>query len=109
MNRPSNRSPYSAALSRRSFLNRSGMGFAMLGLGGVLADDKRLDATVSSGASSGVSSEASGVTTGPLAPKAPHFAPKAKRIIHIFLNGGVSHVPFLASRCSTPAPWKHTV
>lgn len=30
--------------------------------------------------------------TSPLAPKAPHFAPKAKRIIHIFANGGPSHV-----------------
>ena len=28
----------------------------------------------------------------PLAPKQPHFAPKAKRIIHFFLNGGPSHV-----------------
>jgi hypothetical protein len=28
----------------------------------------------------------------PLAPHAPHFAPKAKRVIHFFLNGGPSHV-----------------
>jgi hypothetical protein len=28
----------------------------------------------------------------PLAPKQPHFAPKAKRIIFIFSNGGVSHM-----------------
>ena len=28
----------------------------------------------------------------PLLPRAPHFAPKAKRIIHFFLNGGASHV-----------------
>jgi len=28
----------------------------------------------------------------PLAPKFPHFAPKAKRIIHLFANGGPSHV-----------------
>jgi hypothetical protein len=24
----------------------------------------------------------------PLAPRAPHFAPKAKRVVHFFLNGG---------------------
>ena len=30
--------------------------------------------------------------TNPLAPRAPHFAPKAKRVIHFFLNGGPSHV-----------------
>src|SRR5215204_4723733 len=28
----------------------------------------------------------------PLLPRAPHFAPKAKRVIHFFLNGGASHV-----------------
>ena len=28
----------------------------------------------------------------PLAPKAPHFTPKAKRVIFIFSNGGVSHI-----------------
>ena len=28
----------------------------------------------------------------PLSPKKPQFAPKAKRVIHIFLNGGPSHV-----------------
>ena len=28
----------------------------------------------------------------PLAPKAPHFPPKAKRVIYLFLNGGPSQV-----------------
>src|SRR5690606_27306561 len=28
----------------------------------------------------------------PLAPRAPHFAPKARRLLFIFLPGGVSHV-----------------
>ena len=27
-----------------------------------------------------------------LVPKAPHFAPRAKRVIHLLMNGGVSHV-----------------
>ena len=30
--------------------------------------------------------------TNPLAPKQPHFAPKAKRVIHLFMNGGPSQV-----------------
>ncbi|MCA9134175.1 MAG: DUF1501 domain-containing protein, partial [Planctomycetales bacterium] len=30
--------------------------------------------------------------THPLAPRAPHFVPRAKRVIHFFLNGGPSHV-----------------
>jgi hypothetical protein len=28
----------------------------------------------------------------PLAPKSPHFAPRAKRFVHLFLNGGPSHL-----------------
>jgi len=28
----------------------------------------------------------------PLAPKAPQFPAKAKHVIHLFLNGGPSHV-----------------
>jgi hypothetical protein len=31
-------------------------------------------------------------TADPLAPKQPHFTPKAKRVIFIFSNGGVSHM-----------------
>jgi hypothetical protein len=61
-------------LSRRDVLRRTGTGLGLLGLAGLLAD------------------EASGAATSPLAPKAPHFAPKAKRIIHLFMNGGPSQV-----------------
>src|SRR3954452_12784520 len=28
----------------------------------------------------------------PLAPRAPHFAPKAKRVIFMYMSGGVSHM-----------------
>jgi hypothetical protein len=31
-------------------------------------------------------------STDPLAPKAPHFPARAKRVIFLFMNGGVSHV-----------------
>jgi hypothetical protein len=31
-------------------------------------------------------------TADPLAPRAPHFEPKAKRVIFLFMTGGVSHV-----------------
>ena len=53
-------------LNRRDFLRRSGMGMGMLGLA-----DLHAAAT---------------------AKGSPHFAPKAKRVIHFFLNGGPSHV-----------------
>lgn len=60
--------------NRRNFLSRSGIGMALLGLESLTAK------------------AAPTPTQSPLAPRSPHFAPKAKRIIHIFLNGGLSHV-----------------
>jgi hypothetical protein len=68
-------------LTRRDFLSRSGMGFASLGLAGLMAAQGLLNAATD--ADRAVS---------PLAPKGPHFAPKAKRVIHLFMNGGPSHV-----------------
>ena len=63
------------ALSRRQFLTRSGMGMAALGLQSLSGN------------------AASPVPIGnPLAPKPTHFAPRARHIIHIFMNGGPSHV-----------------
>ncbi|MBM3290462.1 MAG: DUF1501 domain-containing protein, partial [Candidatus Hydrogenedentes bacterium] len=63
-----------AFLTRRDFVCRCGMGMASLGLGALLQQ---------AGATE---------TAGPLAPRAPHFPAKAKRVIHFFLNGGPSHV-----------------
>ncbi len=40
----------------------------------------------------GLLSEILAAEDNPLAPKKPHFAPKAKRVIFMFMNGGVSHV-----------------
>src|SRR6185369_7684646 len=31
-------------------------------------------------------------TTDPLAPRAPHFAARAKSVIFLFMDGGVSHI-----------------
>lgn len=49
---------------------RSGMGMGALGLGSLVQ----------------------AVGENPLSPKPPHFRPRAKRIIHLFMNGGPSHV-----------------
>ncbi len=65
-------------LTRRDFLNRSGMGFASLGLAGLLASQHGLSAAEAAGS--------------PLAVKAPPLPAKAKRVIHLFMNGGPSHV-----------------
>lgn len=61
-------------------LQRCGMGFGALTLGTLMQDQM-----LSSG-----TAEAASVN--PMAPKQPHFAPKAKHVIHIFLNGGASQV-----------------
>src|SRR5688572_24450507 len=67
-------------LTRRDFLCRCGMGMGALGLGALFA------------APSGLHGQSAAQSLSPLAPKAPHFPAKAKRVIHIFLNGGPSHV-----------------
>src|SRR5690349_1253887 len=64
--------------TRREFLRRAGMGMGALALAGVAAD-------------SGVAFGAEGAAN-PLAVRAPHFPGRAKHVIHIFLNGGASHV-----------------
>jgi hypothetical protein len=67
-------------LSRRELLQRLGTGLGVLGLAGVLADE-------SAGATPVAHAPGS-----PLAPKAPHFPARAKRVIHLFMNGGPSQV-----------------
>jgi hypothetical protein len=58
------------------------MGLGMLGLAQLLSP--------SAFAAAQNVSEVNG--TSPLAPRAPHFIAKAQRVIHIFANGGPSHV-----------------
>ncbi|HTN77465.1 MAG TPA: DUF1501 domain-containing protein, partial [Pirellulaceae bacterium] len=68
-------------ISRRELLQRSGVGFGMLGLAALMGDDGAL---VSSAQAAGYEN--------PLAPKQPHYPAKAKHVIHLFMNGGPSHV-----------------
>src|SRR5262245_48084996 len=67
-------------LSRREVLRRIGGGFGALGVSSVFADAGFLRAAAPTSAAN------------PLAPKAPHFTPLAKRVIFLFMNGGPSHV-----------------
>jgi hypothetical protein len=69
-------------LTRRELLCRCGMGLASLGLASLLADAGFFDRPA----------EAATLSHQPLSPKSPHFRPRAKHVIHIFLNGGPSHV-----------------
>ncbi len=74
--------PEHLALTRREFLNRCGMGMGALGLGGMM--NQLLTPAANAGSASAF--------TSPLTPRQPHFPAKAKRVIHIFANGGPSHV-----------------
>ena len=71
-------------LTRRQSLQQMGTGLGLLGLAGLLGDSGLL-------AAGGATAVGSGVA-GPMTPKSPHFRPRAKRIIHIYLNGGPSQV-----------------
>lgn len=87
----------SQPFSRRQWLRQSACGFGHLALLGLLGSE--------SSASAGDAIEA-----GPLSPKPPHFPAKAKRVVFLFMHGGVSHVdtfdpkPVLAARNGQPLP-----
>ena len=69
-------------LTRRQLIGRIGMGMGALALPHLL-DPRELVAAPAN---------TSGAPKGPLSPKAPHFAGKAKAVIHIFAQGAPSHL-----------------
>lgn len=69
--------------SRRAFLSEGGGGFGLLALTAMLQAD---------GLGINRLSAAEATDTNPLAPKKPHFEPRAKRVIYLFMHGGPSHV-----------------
>src|SRR5438046_1743992 len=70
--------------TRREFLWEAGAGFAGVALAGLLGNDFLAKQAV---AADGVSKFAN-----PLAPKKPHFAPKAKSVIFLYMYGGPSQI-----------------
>ena len=84
------------ASSRREFFLRAGLGFGSLALSSLLNDARaeipEIDATH------------------PLAPRITHFAPKAKSVIFLFMEGGPSHIdlfdpkPELTKHAGKPLP-----
>lgn len=100
--------------TRRDFLKQTSNGFGYLALAALAQKDAL---------------SAAGTAGGPLAPKNPHFAAKAKRVIFLCMQGGPSHVdtfdyksklakdggkgaPSSAGRYGRadlmPSPWKFT-
>ena len=77
------------SITRRELLRRTGTGLPLLALSAIEAADD---------------------ATHPLAPKKPHFAAKAKHVVHLFMNGGPSQVdtfdpkPLLKNYHGQPLP-----
>ncbi len=91
----------SHTLSRRDMLQRAGMGFGSLAL---------IDLLARAGLAGG------GASTSAAAPNAiaaspPHFTPRAKRVIFLFMHGGPSHIdtfdfkPLLSRDDGKPLPF----
>ncbi len=62
--------------TRREWLERSSSGFGLLALAGLMQSASR----------------AAPQLVDPLAPKRPHFKPRAKHVIFCYMSGGVSHI-----------------
>ncbi len=79
--------------TRRQFFGRSALGLAPMALASLFADERSARGAVNAGA-----------WKDPLAPRAPHFPPRAKRVIFLYMLGGPSQLdlfdpkPVLAQR-----------
>src|SRR5687768_9319463 len=69
--------------TRRQFLRRSGLGFGAAALAALLAED---------GWGTPVADAPGSAGTDPLAPRKPHLAAKAKRVIYLHMIGAPSHL-----------------
>ena len=73
-------------LSRRDFLFRAGEGVSGVALAALMAEQGLLAKE-----NANACANAEGVES-PLAPRAPHYPPRAKNVISLFMSGGVSHI-----------------
>ena len=99
---PHDTSKSSHAVTRRELLNRGGMGLGSLALGALMAE---------AGLTPGSTRAADEVdAVNPLAARKPQYPVKAKHVIHLFMNGGPSHVdtfdpkPTLTRYAGKPVP-----
>ncbi|MBM3902736.1 MAG: DUF1501 domain-containing protein, partial [Verrucomicrobia bacterium] len=86
-------------VTRRHFLRDCGIGLGKMALAGLLTDSL-----------SGRAFAGAGAAVHPLVPRQPHFAPRAKRVIHLFMAGAPSQLelfdnkPELAKLEGKPLP-----
>lgn len=89
--------------TRRDFLRQSGGGFGTVALATLLGENQARPAALPQ-SSAAATSASVGFGVG------PHFAPRAKRIVYLFMHGGPSHVdlfdpkPDLVRYAGTPLP-----
>src|SRR6266700_6744729 len=94
------RSEYARLVTRRWFFRQRGVGLGSIALASLLGSNHVL----------GASRPKTGGNTNPLAPRPPHFKPKAKRVIYLFLAGAPSQLdlfdfkPTLAKYDGKPVP-----
>jgi hypothetical protein len=103
---------YARHVTRRHFFRECGVGVGKIALAGLLTD------TLASGVAStprgthtlGALTQPRSLATDPLAPRRPHFTPKSKRVIHLFMAGAPSQLdlfdykPELAKLEGKPLP-----
>src|SRR5690348_3038956 len=75
------------AVTRRHFFRECGVGMGKIALASLLT-----------GAVPGKAAAAVSEALNPLAPRRPHFAARAKRVIHLFMAGAPSHLDLFDSR-----------
>src|SRR4051794_17791266 len=86
------RSEYARLITRRWFFRQCGVGLGSIALSSLL------------------SGKAAAMTTNPLAVKNPHYSPRAKRVIFLFMGGAPSQLdmfdykPMLAKYNGKPIP-----
>src|SRR5215831_4051208 len=91
------RAEYARLIRRRWFFRQCGVGLGSVALASLLGTPEARGATGPS-------------VTNPLAPKRPHFTPKAKRVIYLFMGGAPSQLdlfdykPALAKYNGKPVP-----
>ncbi len=92
------RSEYARLVTRRWFFRQCGVGLGSIALGSLL------------GAENSSAASTTPTLADPTAPKSPHFAPKAKRVIFMFMAGAPSQLdlfdykPTLAKYNGKPVP-----
>jgi hypothetical protein len=93
-------------LSRRDMMARAGCGFGLLALADLLAAETPAHATLAHAAAE------PDRAVQPFAVRAPHHAPRAKRVIFLYMPGGPSHVdlfdpkPRLIAENGKPLPFE---